>query len=193
VLNIGVGDASFEALAAAAGHDLSTLDPSAQAIARLAQARGETRCRVGYSQAIPWSDGSFECVVMSEVLEHLDDATLAATVREVRRVLTPGGRFIGTVPADEDLALNQTVCPHCGIRFHRFGHLRSFSSEAVRAALAGGGFARPRVVRRSFPDFSKRSPLALAKSCASWVLGRLGERIADPHYYFEASPGAGAS
>ena len=45
---------------------------------------------------LPFVDGSFDVVVAGELLEYLADP--AAAVAHVRRVLTPGGRFVGSVP-----------------------------------------------------------------------------------------------
>jgi SAM-dependent methyltransferase len=41
-------------------------------------------------------DASFDCVVAVEVIEHVDDDE--AFVREIQRVLKPGGRFLATTP-----------------------------------------------------------------------------------------------
>jgi len=46
--------------------------------------------------ALPFSDGEFEAVFANQVLEHVRD--LVALVREVHRVLQPGGVFLVHVP-----------------------------------------------------------------------------------------------
>jgi SAM-dependent methyltransferase len=48
------------------------------------------------ADAIPEADGTFDYVVSNSVLEHIPD--LESVIREVARVLKPGGRFYFTVP-----------------------------------------------------------------------------------------------
>jgi ubiquinone/menaquinone biosynthesis C-methylase UbiE len=138
MLNIGVGSGGLEALLVQRGVDVSCLDPSTSAIEairdRLSLSHG--KARVGTAQALPFEAKSFDCVVMSEVLEHLDDPTITLVLPEVRRVLKPGGAFIGTVPADENLLENRAVCPDCGKVFHRWGHVQSFSDLRLQGLLA---------------------------------------------------------
>ncbi len=45
---------------------------------------------------LPFETGSFDAVVAGELLEHLRDP--AALVAEARRLLRPGGTFVGSVP-----------------------------------------------------------------------------------------------
>jgi hypothetical protein len=77
---------------------------------------------------------------MSEVLEHLATDVLDATLGEVKRVLKPDGRFIGTVPANESLSDNQAICPRCGEVFHRWGHVQTFLPLRLRELLQSHGF-----------------------------------------------------
>jgi SAM-dependent methyltransferase len=45
---------------------------------------------------LPFADGTFDGAVMFELLEHVPDP--ATAVAEVRRVLRPGARFLGSAP-----------------------------------------------------------------------------------------------
>lgn len=136
VLNIGVGNGALEALACAKNVDIWSLDPSERAIDRLRQTLSVgQKAQVGFSQKMPFPDSHFDAVVMSEVLEHLDDVAFEATLTEVRRVLRPNGRFIGTVPARERLADQHVVCPRCEYHFHRWGHQRAFDIDGLTRAL----------------------------------------------------------
>jgi len=67
-------------------------------------------------------------------------------------VLKRGGRFIGTIPANEDLVDNQVVCPDCGKLFHRWGHLQSFSEVRLRAEL-GERWRNVEISRHFFGEF----------------------------------------
>jgi SAM-dependent methyltransferase len=187
VLNIGVGRGGLENILLKKGALVSCLDPSESTIDRLRKQYelGE-RAQVGFSQSIPFPDSNFDVVVMSEVLEHLSDEVLSSTLVEVRRVLKPDGRFIGTVPANEALLDNRTVCPHCGEVFHRWGHLQSFSTARLCKLLLVNNFAVLRTETRAFPDWRRSGWRSLVKSLIRYVLGRAGSPISSPNIYFEA-------
>lgn len=187
VLNIGVGRGGLENILLKKGVLVSCLDPDKATINKLRKQYelGE-RAQVGYSQAIPYLDGKFDVVVMSEVFEHLSDKILRSTLIEVRRVLKPGGRLIGTVPANEVLLGNQTVCPHCGEMFHRWGHLQSFSVTSLRELFLANNFTVLRTETRAFPDWRRGGLRNLVKNLIRYVLGRIGSPISIPNIYFEA-------
>lgn len=153
VLNIGVGSGTFEAHAIAKGLTVFSLDPSRKSIERLQQlySLGD-RARVGYGQQIPFPDHHFDAVVLSEVMEHMSDEVIEGTVREVARVLRIGGQIIGTVPAREKLSEDTVICPDCGKRFHRWGHVQSFNPDSLRALLVSQ-FADMRIWERPFIPF----------------------------------------
>jgi SAM-dependent methyltransferase len=133
LLNIGIGGAILERMAHERGVRVVTVDPDAPSLVRCA---GYSSGVAGNLQGLPFRDGAFDAVIASEVLEHLSDEVLRAGLGEVARVLRPGGRFIGTVPAEEALVDGLTVCPSCGHHFHRWGHVQSFSAGRLRELLS---------------------------------------------------------
>ena len=91
----------------------------------------------GDAHRLPFPDGAFDRIIASEVLEHLpDDAT---AVRELARVLRPGGTIAVTVPAK----LAETVCWKLSDEYHapfvEGGHLRIYSESGMRQMLADAG------------------------------------------------------
>src|SRR5215510_9947102 len=102
VLNIGAGGGIFEREALTAGADVYSLDPNEGAIERIRLELGlGEKAKVGKIQRIDFPDEVFDVVVVSEVLEHLDNETLTRGLGEIRRILRPGGRVLGTVPFKE--------------------------------------------------------------------------------------------
>lgn len=137
VLNVGIGGGLFEEQAIKLGLDVYSLDPDSESVARLEKRlKMEGRAKVGSLQSIPFPHEAFDTVVVSEVLEHLSDEALEKALSEVHRVLLRGGCIIGTVPAREKLIEQLAVCPHCGVNFHRWGHLQSFDQARLRALLS---------------------------------------------------------
>ncbi len=53
-------------------------------------------CIRAVGEMLPLADGCFDCVLLSEVVEHLESPEL--TVGEAARVLRPGGRLLVTTP-----------------------------------------------------------------------------------------------
>ena len=185
VLNIGIGGGYLERRAKARGWAVDALDPDSGAVARLA-AEG-IRTTVGRAEQLPYDSESFHAVVASEVLEHLSATQGRAAIEEIHRVLrTDGGRIYGTVPHAENLLENQVICPHCGVVFHRWGHQRSFTLEAVRAMLSER-FSIEVLKRTAFVRLFGRGVRGFMKSSARIMLARLGEPIASPNIVWVAA------
>jgi len=71
--------------------------------------------REGVGEKIPYDDDSFDVIVSDNVLEHLDNPV--EVFREVRRVLRPGGIFLGKTPNRwHYVAIGASITPHA---FHR--------------------------------------------------------------------------
>lgn len=67
------------------------------ASAELARARGAGEVIEGSVLEMPFESGSFDLAVSLDVIEHLQDDL--AALRELRRVVAPGGALLVTVPA----------------------------------------------------------------------------------------------
>lgn len=186
VLNIGCGNGRFEELAAKRGIRIHSCDPSAAAIENLRQRLdlGE-RAKVGTIAKLPFADGTFDVVVVSEVLEHLTPVVMAAGLGEIRRVLKEHGRILGTVPADEDLREQQVVCPHCAQVFHRWGHEQSFTLAGLRKPLEAE-FAEVIIQKRPFISWGILNWKGRCFAIVKWLLWRLGIHGSGEHYFFEA-------
>jgi SAM-dependent methyltransferase len=91
LLDVGCGSAWL-------GHhfeDYTGVDVSAKAVAA-ARARGREVIQADVEQPLPFADASFDGAVLKDVLEHVLDPV--AVVKEVRRVLVPGGRVFASSP-----------------------------------------------------------------------------------------------
>lgn len=169
VLNIGVGSGGLENILAEKKIQVFSLDPSDGAIALVREKLPiPEQAKVGKSDCIPWEDSFFDVVIMSEVLEHLGDDDYYRTFQEVSRVLRPGGKFVFTVPAEEDLLKNNVICPSCGEKFHRWGHVRSFDALKIQSDIVPL-FCNMQLLRRNYSDFS----LLNWKGKLAWLVKRL--------------------
>ncbi len=91
---------------------------------------------VGDLYHLPFANGHFDALVLSEVVEHLED--VPAALGEAARVLRPGGRMLMSVPYRENIV--EHLCIHCNQLTPANAHLHSFDREAVTALCQGAGF-----------------------------------------------------
>lgn len=101
------------------------------------RARGIRRLLRGDASALPFSDGSADAVLMLDVLYHKNIAEPMAVLREVGRVLVPGGIVVLNVPAYQWLYSSHDVAVHTGRRFTRGeinGLLREAGFEVVESS-----------------------------------------------------------
>ncbi len=84
---------------------------------------------------LPFADGTFDRVIASEVLEHIPDDV--AAMRELTRVLRPGGTIAVTVPRCGPELLNWMLSDE----YHDVpgGHVRIYRRSTLRERLASTG------------------------------------------------------
>lgn len=93
-IGCGTGNLTTKVNRAQPGVLLTGIDPDPRALVR---ARRKSRRAAGvqfdqgYAQDLPYADGSFDRVLSSMMLHHLDDDVKVAAVAEAFRVLRPGG------------------------------------------------------------------------------------------------------
>ena len=121
------------------GNDVVGIDVDRWALDEAARLGIETHW-ADAEQGLPFEDETFDVVVAGELLEHVRDP--AALVREARRVLRPGGTFVGSVP--NGFRLKNRLRFLAG-RWPEEDptHLHLFSPDDVCALLAG--FDEPRL------------------------------------------------
>ena len=95
VLDIGAAQGRGLIALARMGHRAFGVEPDREAIEVARQLAGKEGVtidiREGRAEAIPFDDESFDLVIATSVIEHVDD--LEESLREIHRVLVPGGMF----------------------------------------------------------------------------------------------------
>ncbi len=89
----------------------------------------------GNALSLPFADGTFDRVIASEVLEHIPDDT--AAMRELARVLRPGGTMAVTVPRCVPEAVNWALSDE----YHDTpgGHVRIYRRSTLERRLGSAG------------------------------------------------------
>ena len=80
----------------ATGNSVVGVDVDRSALEQAVERLGIETVWADVEEELPFPDATFDVVVAGELLEHLADPR--AAVSHVRRVLKPGGRFVGSVP-----------------------------------------------------------------------------------------------
>ena len=100
------------------------------AAARSATTRGD-------ATKLPFPDGTFDRIIAAEVLEHIDDDMGA--IRELVRVLRPGGTIAATVPAFLPERISWAITDEYHAPFLPGGHVRIYTQAELRNKLGTAG------------------------------------------------------
>jgi SAM-dependent methyltransferase len=91
----------------------------------------------GDATRLPFADGTFDVVVTSEVLEHIQDDVTA--ISELHRVLKPGGTLGVTVPTWWPEKINWMLSDEYHAPKSPGGHVRIYSATELKAKLRSAG------------------------------------------------------
>ncbi|HIY69630.1 MAG TPA: class I SAM-dependent methyltransferase [Candidatus Alistipes intestinigallinarum] len=168
VLEIGTG----------AGYGIEVVAPKAQRFVTLDKHRPAAelldRSDVEFRQAVvpplAFPDASFDCVISFQVIEHIRDDR--QFVREIHRVLRPGGRFIVTTP---NAPMSLTRNPW-HVREYTADELRQLLGSCFASVEALGVFGNEQVAdyyeknRRGVERITRFDPLDLQHRLPRWML-----------------------
>jgi SAM-dependent methyltransferase len=132
VADIGCGPGVFTRYLCGRATHVFAADIDEAALGRVkARHRGNKNlhCVVTNVDRLPFADGGLDTVLLLEVLEHLVDDV--AEIREIHRVLAPGGRLVLSVPVPPG-EINEN---------DPWGHKREgYQPEQLQALLENNGF-----------------------------------------------------
>src|SRR6266850_3402611 len=127
ILDVGCGTGANLELLACYG-EAEGVDVSPEALA-FCRERGLANVRQGEAEHLPYDDCSFDLVTGLDVVEHLDDDV--AGLKEMWRVLRPGGRALLFVPAFMFL---------WGVQDDVSNHRRRYTLEGLKSVVREAGF-----------------------------------------------------
>lgn len=176
VLDLGCAGGFMAEALEVRGAQVTGIDPAAEAIAaaRAHAAAGGLRIAydVGAGEALPYDEGAFDAVVCVDVLEHVAD--LRQVLREVARVLRPGGLFLFDT-------INRNIVSRLAVITMAEDVLRLLprgthdpamfiTPEELRAGLSAAGLEPGEITGLGPRGLSRRGDPVFGRLPVTWVL-----------------------
>ena len=147
ILDVGCGTGANLLMLSKYG-DAEGVDISEDALA-FCRERGLEKVRLGAGEELPYEDGTFDLVTAFDVVEHMDNDL--AGLREMRRVLRPGGRVLLFVP---------TFMFLWGLQDDVSNHRRRYRLPELRRVLEQAGFE---IERTTYANITFFLPILLVR------------------------------
>jgi len=147
ILDVGCGTGANLLMLSKYG-DAEGVDVSEDALA-FCRERGLEQVKLGAAEDLPYDDGTFDLVTAFDVVEHMDDDL--AGLREMRRVLRPGGRVLLFVP---------TFMFLWGLQDDVSNHRRRYRLPELRRVLEQAGFE---IERTTYANITFFLPILLMR------------------------------
>jgi SAM-dependent methyltransferase len=129
------------------------IDVSTDAVA-FCHERGLERVQLGAADELPYDDGTFDLVTALDVVEHLDDDLGA--LKEMRRVLRPGGKILIFVP---------TFMFLWGVQDDVSNHRRRYRLPGLLKVIREAGFE---VERSTYANITFFLPVLVIRTLMRW-------------------------
>lgn len=146
VLDVGCGTGTLASIIKGLHPDVDVvgLDPDPKALARARKKAASAGISVtfdeGFSDHLPYADRSFDRVFSSLMFHHVPTDQKPKMLREVRRVLKPGGSFhlvdFSRADGGHGHSLKHLLCIS--------GHFKGNSDDAILSLFKEAGFANPK-------------------------------------------------
>jgi SAM-dependent methyltransferase len=153
ILDVGCGTGANLKMLARFGQ-AEGVDISEQAVS-FCRDRGLDSVKLGAIEQLPYEDESFHIVTALDVIEHLDDDV--AGLREIRRVLGPGGYVLVFVPAFMFL---------WGVQDDVSNHRRRYTLPGLLKVVKQAGFS---VEWSSYSNISFFLPVLAVRTSMRWL------------------------
>src|ERR1044072_3405329 len=147
ILDVGCGTGANLLMLSKYG-DAEGVDISEDALA-FCRERGLDKVKLGAGEELPYDDGTFDLVTALDVVEHMDDDL--AGLKEMRRVLRPGGRVLLFVP---------TFMFLWGVQDEVSNHRRRYRLNELRQVVTAAGFE---VERTTYANITFFLPVLLVR------------------------------
>jgi SAM-dependent methyltransferase len=147
ILDVGCGTGANLKMLSEFG-DAQGVDVSPDALA-FCRERGLQTVKLGAAEDLPYEDGTFDLVTALDVVEHMDDDIVA--LREMRRVLRPGGRVLLFVP---------TFMWLWGVQDDVSHHRRRYRLSELRRIVTEAGFE---VERTTYANITFLAPIFIMR------------------------------
>ena len=147
ILDVGCGTGANLLMLSKYG-EAEGVDVSEDALA-FCRERGLNQVRLGAGEELPYEDDTFDLVTAFDVVEHMDDDL--AGLREMHRVLRPGGRALLFVP---------TFMFLWGLQDDVSNHRRRYRMPELRRVLEQAGFE---VERTTYANIVFFAPVLLIR------------------------------
>jgi SAM-dependent methyltransferase len=148
ILDVGCGTGA-NLVALGRFGEVEGVDISPDAI-EFCRERGLNNVRLGQAERLPYEDRTFDIVTSFDMVEHLDDDL--AGLREIRRVLRPGGRTLIFVPAFMFL---------WGVQDDVSNHRRRYTLPQLCNTVRAAGFE---IDRATYANISFFAPILLVRT-----------------------------